>query len=769
MCIFLKVCTRGGFFVFCEMIPTLRLVLFILPGLFTSQTSLAQIVKGNVKDGKTGAPLAFANVFLNNTTKGTVTDGKGEFLLKSLHEPGIYDLVVSFVGYKTYKTRIDISENEILSAEIVLVPSEVELIDVEVKASRDKVWEKRLKKFRKVFLGDDKLADSCKILNPWVIDFIQEKSGKMLAYAAAPIEIDNNALGYKVFFYLTNFWTDRTGYSIAGNVHFTEKLSLDDKERMQWQINRKISYLRSRHHLFKAIIDQRIRAEGFRLYVENGNESVNIRSSSFNDDFGKIVFPLDTTQILSPLKNGNYKISLKGRVEVHFHNQRAAVRTYRDVPYAVSWIRLNSNRVIVKNDGYEVNPTDVTVSGDMSTSRVSQMLPLNYKPSEVIPIKDADGDFLSQFQEKIYVHTNKSYYYAGEPIWFKGYINYSTKTWRDSLSQTVYTELISPEKEIVISKVLEIKDGSFHNDFILPNSLTKGTYYLRAYTNFNRNFSDSSLFIRPIALLDDTEKADPGQALSPIAADSLFTIVADKAVYRTREKVTLALQVLGDDGLPIQSNISIAVTDDQVVPVGDPVSILRDYPFEEKISHKNREVTYPVEYGLSFSGQFLNEFGKPELTLLNVFNHENFLFTQSDEKGVFSVKGLYFYDSALFTFKADRTDGKPYGKILLMERAPAGMDFKAEDFLIDLLKTKEEKPVITEYEVPKNARVLKELEIRAKRIEGEARDYRTRRPYGKPDHIITAKDINASYGDLLQILPGKVPGLIVRQVNNEGE
>lgn len=144
---------------------------------------MAQVVKGNVKDGKTGAPLAFANVFFNNTTKGTVTDEKGDFLLTSLNEPGNYELVVSYVGYKTYKVKIEVSDNQILSKDVVLVPSEEELADVQIKTSRDKLWEKRLKKFTKVFLGDDQLADSCKILNPWVIDFVQEKSGKMLARA----------------------------------------------------------------------------------------------------------------------------------------------------------------------------------------------------------------------------------------------------------------------------------------------------------------------------------------------------------------------------------------------------------------------------------------------------------------------------------------------------------------------------------------------------------------------------------------------------------
>jgi hypothetical protein len=71
-----------------------------------SLTINAQMIKGVVQDAVTHAPLPFANVFLNNTTKGTVTDEKGEFLLKVLHEPGSYELVVSYVGYESYKSRV---------------------------------------------------------------------------------------------------------------------------------------------------------------------------------------------------------------------------------------------------------------------------------------------------------------------------------------------------------------------------------------------------------------------------------------------------------------------------------------------------------------------------------------------------------------------------------------------------------------------------------------------------------------------------------------
>ena len=58
---------------------------------------------------------------------------------------------------------------------------------------------------------------------------------------------------------------------------------------------------------------------------------------------------------------GLYKVKWKGRLEVHYLNERG-VRTYRDVPHQVSWIRLTKDSVIVNRDGFELNPTEVVVS-----------------------------------------------------------------------------------------------------------------------------------------------------------------------------------------------------------------------------------------------------------------------------------------------------------------------------------------------------------------------------------------------------------------------
>ena len=313
-------------------------------------------------------------------------------------------------------------------------------------------------------------------------------------------------------------------------------------------------------------------------------------------------------------------------------------------------------------------------------------------------------------------------------------------------------------------------EGSFFNDFVLPNSLEKGTYYLRAYTNFNRNFGDSSLYVRPIPILGDNEQALAPSTKEVVAIDSSFFITTDKNTYKPREKIVLTLNTFGDDGLPITGNASLAVTDEQVAPILSSNSIMRDFLAEDNTKAKELEIGYPVEYGFGFSGRFLNDHGKPEMTMLNgvQLNNGNILFSQSDEKGMFTINGLNHYDTAIFLLKSDKAIDKPYGKVELLRREAAAIQFEPQPIDVPLLPNKVSKRTVTEYELPSDARLLREVVVRADEI-NDKENYRIKRPYGKPDHILYAKDINASYGNLLQTLPGKVPGLVVRLVHNEGE
>ncbi|MFM7857328.1 MAG: carboxypeptidase-like regulatory domain-containing protein, partial [Flammeovirgaceae bacterium] len=149
----------------------MKALLFVVL-LFSITVGKAQItttLEGRVLDEKTGEPIPFANVFLDNTTLGTVSEQNGNFIIRNVFYPAHYEIVVSFVGYKTYRAKVPIQPDKNKLGIIRLTPDETALSEIEVKAKRDATWERSFRKFKRFFLGNNSAAQMCKILNPWVV------------------------------------------------------------------------------------------------------------------------------------------------------------------------------------------------------------------------------------------------------------------------------------------------------------------------------------------------------------------------------------------------------------------------------------------------------------------------------------------------------------------------------------------------------------------------------------------------------------------------
>ncbi|MEP0263664.1 TonB-dependent receptor plug domain-containing protein [Dokdonia sp.] len=101
--------------------------------------------------------------------------------------------------------------------------------------------------------------------------------------------------------------------------------------------------------------------------------------------------------------------------------------------------------------------------------------------------------------EKIYTHTDRSFYFPGETIWFKTYITNAHQN-ITSLSDVVYVELISPEGNSIQKANYRIENGYTYGQFELNNDWVGGIYTIKAYTQWMLNYGDTSLFSKKITV-----------------------------------------------------------------------------------------------------------------------------------------------------------------------------------------------------------------------------------------------------------------------------
>jgi len=126
------------------------------------------------------------------------------------------------------------------------------------------------------------------------------------------------------------------------------------------------------------------------------------------------------------------------------------------------------------------------------------------------------------FQEKIYIHTDKTFYLAGEIVWFKLYNVDAYFNKPLSLEKLAYIEIISKDQKPVLQTKVELKDGSGNGSFLLPLSINSGTFILRAYTSWMKNFSAGYYFEQPITIVNSLKKPKWQELETPSKYDVQF-------------------------------------------------------------------------------------------------------------------------------------------------------------------------------------------------------------------------------------------------------
>ena len=78
---------------------------------------------------------------------------------------GKYEMIISMIGYEVIKQDVFVFDNERISMNFILVPEPIQMKEVIVTAKSNKLWKKNLAIFNRIFLGDSKICQACKILN----------------------------------------------------------------------------------------------------------------------------------------------------------------------------------------------------------------------------------------------------------------------------------------------------------------------------------------------------------------------------------------------------------------------------------------------------------------------------------------------------------------------------------------------------------------------------------------------------------------------------
>lgn len=121
-------------------------------------------------------------------------------------------------------------------------------------------------------------------------------------------------------------------------------------------------------------------------------------------------------------------------------------------------------------------------------------------------------DFIKNFKaseqefprERIYLHTDRDWYFFGDRIWFSAYVVAGPYNFNSELSKVLYVEFYEPKGDMIERVAIELSDGRGQGSLTFgEEKVREGKYRIKAYTAWALNFGESYTFKKDIQVFAD--------------------------------------------------------------------------------------------------------------------------------------------------------------------------------------------------------------------------------------------------------------------------
>ena len=363
---------------------------FILVSLILPWISLVsgQSISGIITDINTSQPVEYANVYIQGSTSGTVSNKDGYFEFESDKLYG--QLIISHVSYET--SVIELGNSQKSGLLIALNPRIYDFIPVSIESKDQRLG--NLKHFREEFLGSDYWGNHATIENDSVLVFSVEYYSdtitnrslrgslkKFEATATSPLTISLPKLGYTLQYDLVRYIEKDDPVlgkiiSSSGYSYFTPMR--DASFRKQKNIIRKRirAYYYSPQHFIRSLYNNRLKENGYLIHEElSGAKTNQINYNFFYPDSYCIVYH-DEEATISGMKNRHLTIIYYG-----YEKSPVNLNDPGNMPFAkYSQVYFLEEECIIRKDGSS-SSSSIVFSPGLNSKRIGASLPNDYEPS----------------------------------------------------------------------------------------------------------------------------------------------------------------------------------------------------------------------------------------------------------------------------------------------------------------------------------------------------------------------------------------------------
>jgi hypothetical protein len=169
-------------------------------------------------------------------------------------------------------------------------------------------------------------------------------------------------------------------------------------------------------------------------------------------------------------------------------------------------------------------------------------------------VRSFDVYRVQHLQEKLFVHTDKDFYTAGEIIWFKVYATDAHDNKPLDLSKLCYVELLDATHKPVLQAKIALIDAMGNGSFQLPYSVNTGTFILRAYTSWMKNEDEAYFFRKNISIVN-TQRNTGWPETDPVKYDVQFFPEGGNLMRGVPNK--MAFRIVNSHGESVAATVSV--------------------------------------------------------------------------------------------------------------------------------------------------------------------------------------------------------------------
>jgi len=161
---------------------------------------------------------------------------------------------------------------------------------------------------------------------------------------------------------------------------------------------------------------------------------------------------------------------------------------------------------------------------------------------------NANRKFVNQIQEQIVGFTDRNLYLSGEDVWFSAFLLVNNNLKQNPLSKVLLLELFDRNTKVIARAKFFIAGNQCSGKFQIPPETLSDVYFLRFYTNYQRNLTSDNFAVVPLTIvnagltlpaMDKNVNIDKTKILTT----KQIPILTDKLNYSKRSLVNLNIDL----------------------------------------------------------------------------------------------------------------------------------------------------------------------------------------------------------------------------------